>query len=71
MIYVQGEGTNVSVALTSASVTLNNLTVSVDSNGVCEIETKGPWSGKITDLIGLVEEATGLSLGIEVDEKNQ
>lgn len=62
MIYVQGEGTNVSVALTSASVTLNNLTVSVDSNGDCEIETKGTWSGSLSDLISIVEQATGLSL---------
>ena len=68
MIHIKGTDTDVSVMLTTSSVTVNNLTVSVDSNGNCEIETKGAWSGSLSDLISIVEQATGLHLDCGKDQ---
>lgn len=68
MIYAKSDGTNVSSLLTTASITVNNLTVTVDSKGGCKIETRGEWEGKITDLIAIATDLTGEVLE-ELDEQ--
>jgi len=44
-------------SLSVATVSFNNLTVSIDTDGGCTIETRGEWKGDMRDLHVILDTA--------------
>lgn len=55
MIYLkQEEKENVIPLLSTASINVNNLKLTADSNGKISIETGGEWSGELNELVEML-----------------
>ena len=48
-----------STPLTSATLSVDNLSLSIDSEGQLSIKTGGKWKGTVEDLAGYVEDLYG------------
>ena len=59
-----------STPLTSATLSVDNLSLSIDSEGQLSIKTGGKWKGTVEDLAGYVEDLYGdLAERIENNDK--
>ena len=57
MIYIkEKQGTPVSIPLTTSTLTVDNLSLTIDSEGELSIKTGGKWKGSVEDLAGYIED---------------
>tara|TARA_B100000902_G_scaffold71463_1_gene76942 strand:+ start:1331 stop:1534 length:204 start_codon:yes stop_codon:yes gene_type:complete len=59
MIYIKKEEKEKVIPLLSkATLNVNNLKLTADSNGKVTIETGGEWSGELTELVEMLAQIT-------------